>query len=524
MAQHISETIKFGLHGVDEPPNSEGKNTTSADFPKDVVDEWPAPKQVHSFYFVKYRSYDDPKWKDKIDQAEKELQRKNQQRFQITEALKAKRSDRTRVNEQLRPLFTEMKQYNMVMNEKRNEIKPLQEALGSLRGANNVEREKGAGICSSEEELNNLIQSLHYRMQHESIPLTEEKQLIREIKQLEGTRENVIAYAAMRAKIQDSLGHKEAIQEQVKLIGTNLDGVRKERQAVSSKISYLDSEREDIENNIKALEAELKTVTQKRDEAFETLQQLRKQRDEGNACFYQNRSLLNSARELAAKKDIKTLEELSIAEVDKFMSLWCSSKAFRDDYEKRILPSLDVRQLSKDGRMRNPNEKPLAVMEPLRPTVTESVSEPKPKPPREDLKNTVKQDILPMQMIQKESTEKSVELKTASKHRAIEEETVVVENPEMFIAKDKEIDPTKLKEMKKEEEMAKQRQALERKKKLADKAAAKAAIRAQKEAEKKQMELTNFYIWPLISQLARIYTETDATFISLFPFRSANGN
>jgi uncharacterized coiled-coil DUF342 family protein len=61
------------------------------------------------------------------------------------------------------------------------------------------------------------IQSFQYRIQHESIPLSEEKQIIREIKQLEGTREKVIANAAMRAKIQDSMGQKEAIQDQVKV-------------------------------------------------------------------------------------------------------------------------------------------------------------------------------------------------------------------------------------------------------------------------------------------------------------------
>ena len=54
-------------------------------------------------------------------------------------------------------------------------------------------------------------------MQHESIPLSEEKQILREIKQLEGTREKVIAQDVMRAKIQDSLGEKEVIQDQVKV-------------------------------------------------------------------------------------------------------------------------------------------------------------------------------------------------------------------------------------------------------------------------------------------------------------------
>lgn len=61
------------------------------------------------------------------------------------------------------------------------------------------------------------IKSLHYRIQHESNTLTEEKQLLKDIKNLEGTREKVIANAAMKAKLQDSLGPKEAIQDQVKV-------------------------------------------------------------------------------------------------------------------------------------------------------------------------------------------------------------------------------------------------------------------------------------------------------------------
>ena len=61
------------------------------------------------------------------------------------------------------------------------------------------------------------IYSLQYRIQHESIPLAEEKQILREIKQLEGTREKVIANASVRAKVQDSVGPKEDIQDQVKV-------------------------------------------------------------------------------------------------------------------------------------------------------------------------------------------------------------------------------------------------------------------------------------------------------------------
>ncbi|RVW21909.1 Proton pump-interactor 1 [Vitis vinifera] len=157
----------------------------------------------------------------------------NQARFQITEGLRAKKSDRAQMLSQLKSLKAEDEQFRMIVDGKRKEMEPLQHALGKLRSTNSANRERGGTLCSSEEELNDLIQSLHYHMQHESIPLAEEKQILREIKQLEATREKVIAGAAMRAKIQDSLGQKEAIQDQG--IDSEIDSLMEELKAVSEK-------------------------------------------------------------------------------------------------------------------------------------------------------------------------------------------------------------------------------------------------------------------------------------------------
>ncbi|XP_042520179.1 proton pump-interactor 1 [Macadamia integrifolia] len=488
----VEEPIIFGSHGTHAPVKGEGDSVLDVkNFPKDAVDEWPAPKQIHYFYFVKYRSYEDPKLKAKIEQADKEVQKKSQTRFQIFEALKAKKSDRAQVIAQLKPLGVEGKRYRVIMDEKRKEMEPLNQALGKLRGANNANRERGdrgVGICSSEAELNALVQSLHYQMQHESLTLAEEKQLLREIKQLEGTREKVIANAAMKAKIEDSLGQKEAIQDQVKLIGVDLDGVRKEQQTVRAKIKHLEDELKAIDDEISSLQVELTDVTQKRDKAYETFGELRKQRDAGNAAFYQNRTLLNNAREIAAKKDVAALEELCQTEVDKFISQFSSSKAFRDDYERRILPSLDSRQLSRDGRMRNPDEKPLISVAPT-PIEPETVVKASVKRAKEDPKVFPQNDSIPIQKVQKEDDKKLRELESTTKDVDLEdkEKTPVVEKSQVPSTA-KVIDEAKLKERKREEEMAKAKSALERKKKQAEKAAAKAAVRAQKEAEKKLKE------------------------------------
>ncbi|KAK9077882.1 hypothetical protein SSX86_006220 [Deinandra increscens subsp. villosa] len=449
-------------------------------FPKDAVDEWPEAKRFHSVYFVKYRSVEDQILKAKLEQADKELRKFNLARDPITEKLRAKRNERAQVIGQLKALVEEKNHFRTIMDGKRKEIEPLQQALGKLRGPNNTNRDNRGFICSSEEELNGVIKSMQYRIQHESITLNEEKQIIREIKQLEGTRDKVIANAAMRAEVQKSVGEKDAIQDQVKSIGVDLDGVRKDQQAIKAKLKTLEDEKEAINSVIVSLEDELHLVMEKRDKVYDKIRELRNKREEGNTCFYQNRSLLNDARRLAASKDVNALIELSTSEVDKFMSEWSSSKAFREDYEKRITQSLNIRQLSKDGRMRNPEEKPLVSHElptPV-PVETEVIVKPKAKQPKENPAPSPP----PVASIEKE---KPKEGKKSKNEKVEEEEEEEVFGLEKKPVKTEVVDELKLKEMKREEEILKAKQALERKKKLADKAAVKAKKKAEKEAEKK---------------------------------------
>ncbi|KAK9077883.1 hypothetical protein SSX86_006221 [Deinandra increscens subsp. villosa] len=463
---------------VSESVNVEKAPETS--FPKDAVDEWPEAKKFHSVYFVKYRSVEDQILKAKLEQADKELRKLNLARDPITEKLRAKRNERAQVIGQLKALVEEKNHFRTIMDGKRKEIEPLQQALGKLRGPSNANRDNRGFICSSEEELNGVIKSMQYRIQHESITLNEEKQIIREIKQLEGTRDKVIANAAMRAEVQKSVGEKDAIQDQVKSIGVDLDGVRKDQQAIKAKLKTLEDEKEAINSVIVSLEEELHLVMEKRDKVYDKIRELRNKREEGNTCFYQNRSLLNDARRLAASKDVNALIELSTSEVEKFTSEWNSSKAFREDYEKRIMQSLDIRQLSKDGRMRNPGEKPLISQEsptPV-PVETEVVAKPKAKQQKE----TPAPSPPPVVSIEKEIPK---EAKKSKNEKVVEEEEEEVFGLEKKPVKTEVVDELKLKEMKREEEIAKAKQALERKKKLADKAALKAKKKAEKEAEKK---------------------------------------
>jgi len=446
--------------------------------PKDAAEEWPEPKQTYTFYFVKIRSFEDPKLRAKLEQAEKDFQNKVQARAKIFEAIKAKKTERAAVLSEKRPLSAENRQYNEAFNEKVAEMKPFRSRLGKFRDENNAMRAEGAGLCSSLEELEYEIKRLNHRISHESIPLDEEKRLIKEIKNLEKTRPKVSSNAAKRAKMQDTVVERDAIQDQVKIIGDGIDGVKKEREAVRSKIKLLDDEIQVIDNEIALLQEDLNTATVRKDKAYESLFELRKARDLANASFHQNRILLNKAREYSSRNEVEELQELHKTEVERFMTQWCSSKAFREDYEKRILTSLNARQLTRDGRMRNPDEKPIFIetQQPTPPVQQEPI--PLKTPLKQAKEAAAPQVVAPKEEALTKASGKSAKVKAA-------DDDAYEAEPPKEKAKPKEVDVAKLKEIKRQEEIEKNRLALERKKKQAEKQAARAAARAQKEAEKK---------------------------------------
>uniref|UniRef100_A0A0D9X7J3 Proton pump-interactor 1 n=1 Tax=Leersia perrieri TaxID=77586 RepID=A0A0D9X7J3_9ORYZ len=483
-AKERGEAAVFGL----ESSVTTNGATSAADLapPKDVVDEWPEPKQTHMFFFVRVRSYEDPNLKAKLDQADKECQKKIQARSHIVEALRTKRNERSNIISELKPLTAENKQYNEVVSGKLKEIEPLQKSLGKFRNENNAMRAQGAGLCSSIEELDQLIKSLSDRISHESISLDEEKKLVKEIKQLNGTRSRVIENAAKRAKMQGTVGERDTIQDQVKQIGVGIDEVKKERQAVRDKIKVLEDQLHAVDDEIAALQDDLTAATARKDKAFDALNEFRKSRDLNNTSFHQYRTISNSVRDLSARGEVQTVQQLCQNEVEKFMAQWCSSKSFREDYEKRILVSLNSRQLSRDGRMRNPDEKPI-------------VLETKVAPPAEQesapLKKSVKQakeapappaDITPKDEIHVKAPAKTAKVKQSLDIDDIPD--VYNDEPPKEKTKPKVVDEAKVKEMKRQEEIEKNKLALERKRKQAEKQAMKAAARAEKEAEKKLKE------------------------------------
>ncbi|XP_010462171.1 PREDICTED: proton pump-interactor 4-like [Camelina sativa] len=230
--------------------------------------------------------------------------------------------------------------------------------------------------------------------------------------------------------------------------------MNKDQEVVTGEIYSLSERLSEIKMEIELLNVQMASVLDQRDKAVERIKMLRIQRDKGNAAFFQSRVVIMKAIELAASGNVRDLDELANSEVEKFMSRWNSDKAFREDYKKRILPSLDEPKLRRNGQLK-------------------------------DLEGDV--DI---ENENETAGEKAIELKRFSTEEEIDDcmdfDIPVYEKLEK---EEEEIDEEILKEKKREEQIEKARLAMERKRKLHEKAAAKAAIRVKKEAEKKLKEL-----------------------------------
>lgn len=66
-------------------------------------------------------------------------------------------AERQEIFSELKALREESRQFKAMMDEKKKEMEPLQQALGKLRYSNSGAR--SGGLCSSEEELNEVVRS-----------------------------------------------------------------------------------------------------------------------------------------------------------------------------------------------------------------------------------------------------------------------------------------------------------------------------------------------------------------------------
>ncbi|KAI8003529.1 Proton pump-interactor 1 [Camellia lanceoleosa] len=402
---------------------------------------------------------------------------------------------------------TEEKAARALVKSKRQEIDSVQSVINRVKNAVSVK------------QIDVRIHDMEHMIQHETLPLKEEKQFIREIKQLKLHREQLSSNMGSRDEVQQALDQRDQIEERLKILKKELDCLKDKVSKAEAAVVAAEKKCIDESKKLNGLHAQFRAADEIRQEAYAHFLNIKKQLYEKNARFRMYKGDAMKANEYALSGDKEALHRLCVNQVETVIELWNKNDEFRNEYLSRNTRSTMRRLRTLDGRALGPDEEttllPNVVDERIEgphSTAGKANSElPSFTLEQEKRLSTVEDEEtddkstakVPEQIVQTTITKKPGKptLRNGSAtvsgrdemEEMIEEEHNKQTKEEQELARKeeelrKEEAATKLKEQRRLEEKAKAMEALERKRRNAEKAHIRAELRAQKEAEQKEKE------------------------------------
>ncbi|CAI6012095.1 unnamed protein product [Closterium sp. NIES-65] len=308
-ADGISSTAGF------EPaigPDGADSGFAPADVPElAAVPEMAAePTITHrEFYFIRIPRPDLSAEINKIKAVEQRVKEKRDKQQAVSAALRAKKAQWSEAFEALKAARARARDCSQDVRNKFDEAKPLQGVLRKMNESKASVRDRGRGLeCTTEAQLNALIAATEHRMQHETISLKEEKQLMKELKDLEASRPKVKEMEALTASFQESQGQRDSIQERLKPLMAEVDVLKLERDAAQKICATLEAEAAALDEEVQALFGERAKAQLDADKVYDELRAARAATNKKDEDFRQYRADLATIQELASKKDVAALE------------------------------------------------------------------------------------------------------------------------------------------------------------------------------------------------------------------------
>ncbi|GFQ00268.1 proton pump-interactor 1 [Phtheirospermum japonicum] len=487
----------------DENGNSQDSSTPVA--PPRVEEASDKTKRKPFNFLVRVPRFDNESLREQIRLAKINVDEKTKLRDAIQVQIQEKRASTQIHGIDYEYAKGESRNARKLVRSKRIEIDSLQSVINKAKNALSIG------------DIDSQIYNMEHMIQHETLPLKEEKQLIREIKQLKQLREQLSSNIGSKDEIKQALEQREEVEERLKILRKELDSLK--GKVVKAEATAVEAEKKyDAENKkIKEIQAQFRAADDVRQEAYVHWQSLRKELSKKSEYFYKYKDDSAVASNCVFSRDTDMLYRLCTNNVEKFMELWNTNDEFRRDYVKFNTRSTVWRLGTLDGRSLGPDEMPPVLPSYADTRVNRNVS----TPSKVDLKSQFptlepKQEKTTQSVTSDgKSTIKSTEEKNrrlANKEPAISEQAngsdivsvqdIIINevHEEPKISKDeiqaikkaeererKEAE-AKLKEERRLEALAKASEARERKKRQAEKLQMRAEMKTIKEAEQKEKE------------------------------------
>ncbi|GAV65807.1 hypothetical protein CFOL_v3_09321 [Cephalotus follicularis] len=453
-------------------------------------------RKTQLYYLIKVPRYDDENLREQIKHAQLQVDQKTNIRDAIGVEVQKKRVTCKEYFENFNTAVSEEKAARDLYKPKRREMDRIQSVINTVKNAMSVEDI----VCR--------IRNMEHMIEHETLPLKEEKQLIREIKQLKQLREQISSNLGKQNEVQQALDQKDEIEERLKFLRNEADSLRENFLKAEAITQAAKKKYYDESDKLNTLQAQFRAADGIRQEAYKHLQSLKKKLYDKNEHFQGYRDASNLANDLAVKRNREELQRLCVSQADKVFKLWQENEEFRKEYIRCNIRSTLWRLRTLDGRSVGLDEEPpiiphVAKDNRLMPISTSKGGNREQSAPVE----ADKKDDKPLAKVVEHNTHTAKSKRPAKpapsgnviatvsdgdETQDVREEPKLRKEEEELARKAEELrkgeEAAKMKEQRRLEEKAKAMEALERKKRNAEKAQAKAALRAQKEAEQKEKE------------------------------------
>ncbi|KAK1400279.1 hypothetical protein POM88_010142 [Heracleum sosnowskyi] len=456
-------------------------------------------------FLAKFPRIDDDKLREQIRNAQLLVEEKTVLRHNIRCEIDIKRANLQSLGDEFEATKSDERAARRLVKLKRQEIDSVQDKINRVKNSVSVM------------DITNRIAHMEHMIEHETHPLKEEMQLLREINVLKKLRGQISSNVCSTEEVTQALSQLEPTEMQLKTLKKELGDLKDKVSKAEAAVILLGKKYNDETKKLRELQARFRAANDIRQDAYKNLLGLKRQLHEKGKHFWIYKDDAKAASDFALNGDKEALYHLCAKQVDTFMDLWNKNDEFREDYVRCNMKSTLRRFKTLDGRSLGPDEEvhvfpvyvgeresrqlnnPSTTANPSSPTILKQentvqsverepvddkflvMAEPKSKM----FKNKTSVNPIPESGLLIGFRQLEVEETKEEEKQQTKEELELARKDEML--RKEEID-AKLKEQLRQEEKAKAQEALERKKRNADKAQMRAVLRAQKEAEQKEKE------------------------------------
>ena len=338
--------------GEDGKPQRGRKNNRAAEAPAPAdaaagdepeadaaAEDEPAPADAKErLYVVRLpRPEADPADKEKQVQLEVRLKQLDEEIAFIGNAMRVKRLARTRARTTLGSTREALQAMSAQIRAKQEDMKPFTDRRRAERDEVQGVKDRAKEIAfRSEADLDAALAEMEHRITHESIPLSEEKNIVKLIKKYNSQREMIREYESARVQVAaNRLTEEEREEVSAAIVHLKADLSNLRKQEEEWRQAFLKAKEEDnsLGTELDTLVAERDAARDKRSSLYGELNKLRRQQYQSSGDYYKGyRRIVEQVRKLYKAGQVEEAVAMCEEQMDKQMAKLNGDDAYRTEY------------------------------------------------------------------------------------------------------------------------------------------------------------------------------------------------